>query len=106
MHPENRGPTLYNLFQFLLKFIRPAQRKIFNINGSVRIKLLIKFRLGFSHLRDNTFKHGFRDILNPLYPSSIEAEATTHYFLRCHFFNANRSSPMNDLNETDHSFST
>ena len=44
--------------------------------------------------------------LNPLCPCSIEAETTTHYFLRCHFYNVNRSALMSDLNEMDSSFST
>ena len=37
-----RSSTSYNLFRnTLLKFIRPAQRKTFNINDSVGVKLLI-----------------------------------------------------------------
>ena len=66
----------------LLKFIRPVQRKIFNIDDSVGIKLSIRLQLGFSHLRQHQFRHDFRGILNPLCPCSIEAETTTHYFLR------------------------
>ena len=100
-----RSSTSYNLFRnTFLKFIRPAQRKTFNINDSVRVKLLI--RLGFSHLREHKFRYVFRDILNPLRPCSIETETTAHYFLRCHFYNANRSALMNELNETGNSFST
>ena len=90
----------------LLNFIRPVQRKTFNINDSVGVKLLTRLRLGFSHLREHKFRHGFRDILNPLCPCSIETETTAHYFLRCHFYNANRSSLMDELNKIDISFST
>ena len=50
--------------------------------------------------------HGFRDILNPICPCSIEAETTTHYFLCCYFYNADRSALINDLNKTDSFFST
>ena len=107
LDPDIRSSTSYNLFRnTLLKFIRPAQRKTFNINDSVGVKLLTRLRLGFSHLRDHKFRHGFRDILNPLWPCSIETETTAHYFLRCHFYNANRSALMNELNEIDSSFST
>ena len=102
-----RSSTSYNLFlNTLLKFIRPAQRKTFNINDSVGVKLLTRLQLGFSHLRDHKFRHGFRDILNPLCPCSIETKTTAHYFLRCHFCNATRSALMNELNEIDSSFST
>ena len=62
-------------------------------------------RLGLSHLREYKFTHGFRDILSSLYTCSIEAETTTHYFLQYHFYIANRSTLMNDLNETGSSFS-
>ena len=106
LDPNIRPSASYNLFRnTLLKFIRPAQRKTFNINDSVGVKLLTRLRLGFSHLREYKFRHGFKDILNPLCPCSIEAETTAHYFLRCHFYNANRSTLMNELNEIDSSFS-
>ena len=84
----------------------PAQRKTFNINDSVGVKLLTRLRLGFSHLREHKFRHGFRDILNPLCPCSVEIETTTHYLLRFHFYSGNRSALMNELNEIDSSFST
>ena len=90
----------------LLTFIRPVQRKIFNINDSVGVKLLIRLWLGFSHLREHEFRNSFRDILNTLCPCSIKAETTTHYFLRYHFYTANWSALMNKLNEVDSSFST
>ena len=64
----------------LLMFVRPAQRKIFNINDSIGVKLLTRLRLGSSHLREHKFTHGFRDILNPLCPCSIETETTAHIF--------------------------
>ena len=105
LDPDIRSSTSYNLFRnTLLKFIRPAQRKTFNINDSVGVKLLTRLQLGFSHLREHKFRHGFRDILNPLCPCSIKTETIAHYFLRCHFYNANRSALMNELNEIDSSF--
>ena len=96
----------YNLsHNTLLQFIRSVQRKTFNINDSVGDKLLTGLRLGFSHHREHKFRHGFRDILNPLCPCSIETETTAHYFLGCHFYNADRSALMNELNQIDSSFS-
>ena len=84
-------------FKTILKFIRL---------DSVEVKLLTRLRLGFSHLREHKFRHGFRDLLNPLCPCSIETEITAQYFLRCYFYNANRSALMNKLNEIDRSSST
>ena len=43
LDPDIRSSTSYNLFRnILLKFIRPAQRKTFNINYSVGVKLLTR----------------------------------------------------------------
>ena len=81
--------------------MRDAQRKTFNIIDRVGIKLITKLRLGFSHLRENKFRHNSTDILNILCPCSIEFETITHYFLCCYFYNANWSTLMNDLNEID-----
>ena len=61
LDPDILSSASYNLFRnTLLKFIRPAQRKTFNINDSVGVKLLTRLRLGFSHLRGHKFRHGFR----------------------------------------------
>ena len=59
--------------------------------------MITRLRLDFSHLREHKFKHNFGDALNPLCSCSIEAESTSHYFLRCHFFDALRATLMNDL---------
>ena len=40
-------------------------------------------------------------MLNPLCSCSIEVGSTSHYFLRCHFFNALRATLWNDLRNTD-----
>ena len=63
LDPDIRSSASYNLFRnTLLKLIRPAQRKTFNINDLVGVKLLTRSRLGFSHLREHNFRQGFRDI--------------------------------------------
>ena len=99
LDPDIHSSTSYNLFcNTSLKFIRPIQRKTFNINNSVGVKLLIRLRLCFSHLLEHKFRHSLRDILNPLCPCNIESKTTTHYFLSCHFYNTNRSALMNELN--------
>ena len=98
---------LHNIFHnTLLKFIRPAQRKSFNITDSIGIKLFKRLRLGISHLHEHKSRHSFRETLNPLCPGSIEAETTTHYFLCWHFYNAIRATLIIDLNETDSSIPT
>ena len=71
LDPDIRSSTSYILFRnTLLKFIRPTQRKTFDINDSVGIKLLTRLRLD---LHERKSRHGFRDILNCACPCSVEA---------------------------------
>ena len=72
----------------------------------IGIKLITRLRLGFSHLREHKFKHNFQDTLNPLCSCSIEAESTSHYFLRCYFFDVLRATLMNDLTNIDNDLPT
>ena len=78
LNPEIRRSGSYNIFRkSLLNFIRPRESKF------------------------KKFKHNFQDTLNPLCSCSIEVESTSHYFLRCHFFDALRVTLMNDLKKID-----
>lgn len=43
-------------------FIRPVERKFFNINDPFRMKMLIRLRLAFSLLCKREFRHGFQDL--------------------------------------------
>ena len=63
--------------------------------------MLRRLRLGFTYLREHKFKHNFEDTLNLLCSCSIEAESTSHYFLRSHFFDLLRAAFMNDLRNID-----
>ena len=107
LNPEIRRSDSYNILRkSILNFIRSSASKIYNINDTIGIKLITRLRLGFSHLREHKFKHNFQDTLNPLYSCSIELESTSHYFLRCHIFDALRATLMNDLRNVDSDLST
>ena len=45
------------------------------------IKLLIKLCLGFSHLNEHKFKHGFNDTINPICIFGGYIESINHFFL-------------------------
>ena len=107
LNPEIRRSDSYNIFRkSISNFIRLSASKIYNINDTIGIKLITRLRLGISHLREHKFKHNFEDTLNPLYSCSIEVESTTHYFLRCHIFDALLATLMNDLRNVDSGLST
>ena len=97
--PNICSPSIYHIFcNALLKFIRPIYKNIFDIEAANQTfsqekvfwqyPVFCKFteehpcrrRLGFSHLTEHKFRHGFKDILNPL----STAETTIHYSLRCY----------------------
>ena len=45
------------------------------------IKLLIKLCLGFSHLNEHKFKHGFNDTINPICIFGGYIESINYFFL-------------------------
>ena len=61
----------------------------------MRNEMLQILRLGFIHLCQLKFRHGFKDTFNPLCSCSIKTEtATTQYFLPYHFYNSNQQATL------------
>ena len=81
--------------------MRPSPNKIFQCNNPKGIKLVTRLRLGLSHLREHKFKHSFQDTLNPFCSCGVDIETTSHYFLHCLLFHAERSSLLNNIDEID-----
>ena len=73
----------------------------FGIHNSSGMQLLMRLRLGFSHLNEHKFRHNFRDFLNPLYKCKLEPETTSHFLLCCHLFQVERTTLLNDIKEID-----
>ena len=65
------------------KFIRPKANFLFNCLNPKEVKLITRFRLGLSHLRDHKFKHSFQDCLNLICSCGTEVETTAHFLLHC-----------------------
>ena len=87
--------------KLLLSFNKPICSSLFSFHHPVGVKLLVRLRLGFSHLREHKFRHNFHDTLNPLCSCSLEPETTSNYLLCCHNFYSTRLALMNDLNLID-----
>ena len=69
---EIRNSISYQQFtKSLLSFNKPTC-------SPIGIKLLVRLRLDFSHLREHKFRHNFHDTLNPLCSYSLEPETTSH----------------------------
>ena len=102
LDPSLRNSASYNVFKnSILEFIRPSPNKTFQCHNLKGIKLVTRLRLGLSHLWEHKFKHSFQDTLNPLCTCGLDIETTSHYFLHCPLFHAERSTLLSNINEID-----
>ena len=102
LDPSLQNSASYNVFKnSILKLIRPSPNKIFECHNPKGIKLVTRLRLGLSPLREYKFKHSFQNTLNPLCSCGLDIETTSHYFLHCPLFYAERSFLLSSINEID-----
>ena len=88
----------YNVFRkHLLKSIRPLSKPIYDINNPPGVRLLIRLRLGLSHLNEHRFNHNFEGCINPLCTCTLEVESTTYFFLHCHYYNNIRKTLLDNF---------
>ena len=85
----------------LLSFIGPKHGDTFAIHNPIEIQLLSRLRLGFSRLNEHKFWHNFRDFLNPLCECKLKPESTFHFLLRCHLFQVEGTTVLNDIKKID-----
>ena len=71
----------------------------FGIHNPVGLQLLTRLWLGLSHLNKHKFKQTFRDFRNPLCASNLEQETVSYYLLRCHSFQIEWRTILNDIKE-------
>ena len=82
LHPHLRKSGNFPVFKSnILKFIRPSPNFVYNCHNPRGICLITRLRLGFSHLREHKFKHGFQDTLNPLCSCGNDVKSTGHFLL-------------------------
>ena len=80
----------------LLQFIRLSGSSGFNCHNLRGVKLLIRLRLGLSHLGKHKFKHGFQDTPNPTCSCGNDIETATH-FLHCPHYSNERATFLNTI---------
>ena len=64
-------------------FIRPNANNVFNINKPSGLKFLTRLRIGFSHFKEQKFKHNFQYSADPFCSCGKDIESTAHFFLHC-----------------------
>ena len=90
--------TLNNFKSKILKFIRrPNINSIFGCRKPIGVKLITKFRLGLSHLREQKFKYSFQDKLNLLCSCGKEVETTSHFLLPYPNYSDERSTLLSKI---------
>ena len=86
---------------YLIKRIYLLAATLYNTHNPLGLKLLTTLRLELSHLNQYRFNHNFENCFNWLCTCSLEVESTTHFFLRCHHFNAVHITLNNSLKAID-----
>ena len=98
LSPEIRNSESVHIFKRKIKKgVSIDKCSIFNIHDPKGIKLLTRLRVGLSHLREHKFRHNFQNTLNPLCSCNLEPETTSHYLLRCSFYNNLRKSLLDKI---------
>ena len=70
-------PSIATFKYAILDFIRLVPTPIFNINRLSGFVFLTRLRVGFSHLREHKFIHGFFDIVYPICSCRTNAAENT-----------------------------
>ena len=100
-HQISEQISYENFRKTLLKSIRPTPNSLFDACDPHGVKLLTRLRVGLSHLREQKFRHGFNDTIDPFCPCNMEVESVSHFFLRCLNYNNLRIGLMNELMKID-----
>ena len=78
--PDIKDVSITVLKKHLLKEIQSDPHPVYKIYKSIGLKVPTRLRLGLSH--QYRFNHNFENCLSPLSTCILEAETTSHFFLR------------------------
>ena len=97
---ETRNAKSINIFKKLI-LKEKKENSLFSICDPLGVKLLTCLRLQLSHLNEHKFRHGFNDTVDPFCACRNDIETTEHFFLRCHFYSAQRKELFKSLEKLD-----
>ena len=83
------------------EFFNLKQRSLFAIQDPVRVKLLSRLRLKFSHLNEHKFRRNFKVAPCSICECGSETETTDHFFLRSLLSSKNRQKLLNSVFKID-----
>ena len=102
-HSISHQVSFQSFRKILSKSIRPVPNSLFDACDPHGVKLLTRLRVGLSHLKEQKFRHGFNDTVDPFCPCNMETETVTHFYLRCLNYNNLRFELMNELRKINSS---
>ena len=94
---SRKSESLNILKKSILEFIQLSQNRVYNCHNPKGIKLLIRLRVGLSHLREQKFKHSFQDTLNLICNCGEDIETISHYLLHCPDYLEERKILLNTI---------
>ena len=59
----------------------------------------------FTHLNEHKFRHGFNEMVNPMFPCGADIETIENFHLHCYYFSTQRSELFDNVYRLDPSFS-
>ena len=91
-------PSISRFKRAIFGFIRPKPSPVFKVDNNRGLFLLTRLRVGFSHLREHKFRHGFLDTLDPFCTCRTNSiETTEHFLLHCPNFSNERQTLFDNL---------
>ena len=83
--------------------MRPSSNSVYNCHNPRGVCLIIRLKLGLSHLKRHKFNHSFQDTLNSLCSCENDVESTEHFLLHCHQFVNKRRTLLSTLGNLNYS---
>ena len=95
-------PSVSTFKKAIFEFLRPKPSSVFGASDNKGVVFLNRLRLGFSHLNEHKFRHGFRDTLDPFCPCRTNSiENSQHFLLHCSIYSHARLLLFNNLQTLD-----
>jgi len=95
-------PTISSFKRAIFEFLRPKPSPTFRVQSRQGIIFLTRLRVGFSHLREHKFRHGFLDTVDPFCNCRTNSiETTEHFLLHCSSFSDERHILFDNLRTLD-----
>ena len=90
-------PSISRFKRALFDFFRPKPPLQLRINNTMGFTLLTRLRVGFSHLREHKFRHGFADTIDPFCSCRANSIENCEHYLILLIIGLSFSTIFNDL---------